>query len=90
MSPAQLAAAPPRPPAVRIKDYTDVLRGHRVLHPIGKGNKPATMPRTVPVLRVLEDRRGERTTGPLVLRPLSGKPIDRRDVHLLTAYDAGV
>ena len=33
------------------------------------------------VLRVLGACRGERTTGPLVLRPLSGKPIDRRDVY---------
>jgi integrase/recombinase XerD len=67
--------------AVRIEDYADTLRGHRVLHLLGKGNKPATMPLTVPVLRVLELCRGERTTGPLVLRPVSGKPIDRRDVY---------
>ncbi|HEY8112667.1 MAG TPA: tyrosine-type recombinase/integrase [Actinomycetes bacterium] len=67
--------------AVRIEDYADTLRGHRVLHLVGKGNKPATMPLTVPVLRVLEVCRGERTTGPLVLRPVSGKPIDRRDVY---------
>ena len=39
------------------------------------------MPLTVPVLRVLEACRGERTAGPLVLRPVSGKPIDRRDVY---------
>jgi len=26
--------------AVRIEDYTDTLRGHRVLHVVGKGNKP--------------------------------------------------
>lgn len=45
---------------------------------VGKGNKPATMPRTVPVLRVLEACRGQRTSGPLVLRPVSGKPIDQR------------
>ena len=43
---------------VRIEDYADTLRGHRVLHLIGKGNKPATMPLTVPVLRVLEACRG--------------------------------
>jgi integrase/recombinase XerD len=67
--------------AVRIEDYSDTLRGHRVLHLLGKGNVPATMPLTVPVLRVLELCRGERTTGPLVLRPVSGKPIDRRDVY---------
>jgi integrase/recombinase XerD len=55
--------------AVRIEDYAETPRGHRVLHLVGKGNKPATMPLTVPVLRVLEACRGERTEGPLVLRP---------------------
>src|SRR5665648_389692 len=44
--------------AVRIEDYRETLRGHRVLHLVGKGSKPATMPLTVPVLRVLEARRG--------------------------------
>jgi integrase/recombinase XerD len=29
--------------AVRIEDYQETLRGHRVLHLLGKGNKPATM-----------------------------------------------
>jgi integrase/recombinase XerD len=67
--------------AVRIEDYQETLRGHRVLHLVGKGTKPATMPITVPVLRVLEACRGDRTTGPLILRPQSGKPIDRRDVY---------
>src|SRR3954452_18052642 len=71
--------------AVRIEDYADTLRGHRVLHLVGKGNKPATMPVTVPVLRALEACRGQRTSGPLVLRPVSGKPIDRRDVHRMVA-----
>jgi integrase len=45
--------------AVRIEDYADTLRGHRVLHLVGKGNQPATMPITVPVLRVLEACRGQ-------------------------------
>jgi integrase/recombinase XerD len=67
--------------AVRIEDYAETLRGHRVLHLVGKGDKPATMPLTVPVLRVLEACRSERTSGPLILRPMSGKPIDRRDVY---------
>jgi hypothetical protein len=49
--------------AVRIEDYRETLRGHRVLHLVGKGNQPATMPLTVPVLRVLEACRGERTEG---------------------------
>jgi integrase/recombinase XerD len=67
--------------AVRIEDYAETLRGHRVLHLVGKGNKPATMPLTVPVLRVLETCRGDRTEGRLVLRPVSGNPIDRRDAY---------
>lgn len=67
--------------AVRIEDYADTLRGHRVLHLVGKGNKPVTMPITVPVLRVLEACRGERTSGPLILQPLTSKPIDRRDAY---------
>jgi integrase/recombinase XerD len=76
--------------AVRIEDYADTLRGHRVLHLVGKGNKPATVPLTVPVLRVLEACRGERTTGPLVLRPVSGKPVDRRDVYRMVQRIARV
>ena len=71
--------------AVRIEDYAETLRGHRVLNLVGKGNKPATMPLTVPVLRVLEACRGERTEGPLVLRPTTGKPIDRRDAYRMVA-----
>ena len=67
--------------AVRIEDYAETLRGHRVLHLLGKGDKPATMPLTVPVLRVLEACRGERKTGRLILRPVSGNPIDRRDAY---------
>ena len=70
--------------AVKIEDYT-ALRGHRVLHLVGKGNKPATMPLTVPVLRVLEACRGQRSCGPLVLRPVSGQPIDRRDAYRMVA-----
>jgi integrase/recombinase XerD len=67
--------------SVKIEDYRDTLRGHRVLHLVGKGNKPATMPLTVPVLRVLDDCKGDRTTGPLILRPITGNGVDRRDVY---------
>ncbi|MDE0778716.1 MAG: hypothetical protein OSB43_20750, partial [Nocardioides sp.] len=66
---------------MRIEDYAETLRGHRVLHLVGKGNKPATMPITIPVLRVLEACRGERTGGRLILRPLTSKAVDRRDVY---------
>jgi site-specific recombinase XerD len=71
--------------AVRIEDYAETPRGHRVLHLVGKGNKPATMPLTVPVLRVPEACRGERTAGPLILRPMTGKPIDRLDACRMVA-----
>ena len=71
--------------AVRIEDYAQTRRGHRVLHVVGKGDKPATMPLTVPVLRVLEVCRGQRTAGPLILRPTSGNPIDRRDAYRMVA-----
>ena len=59
---------------------------------VGKGSKPATMPLTVPVLRVLEACRREWTEGPLVLRPLSGQPIDRRDCYRMVtrAKAAGI
>ncbi|HET6625057.1 MAG TPA: hypothetical protein VFG63_01595 [Nocardioidaceae bacterium] len=43
------------------------------------------MPLTVPGLRVLEACRGQRIDGPLVLRPVSGKPIDRRYCYRLVA-----
>jgi len=76
--------------AVRIEDYRETLRGHRVLHLVGKGTKPATMPITVPVLRVLETCRGERTEGPLILRPLTGNPIDRRDCYRMVLRIAKV
>jgi len=75
------ASTPSAAAAVRIEDYAETLRGHRVLHLVGKGSMPATMPLTLPVLRVLEACRGQRTQGPLVLRPHSGRPIDRRDVY---------
>jgi site-specific recombinase XerD len=48
------------------------------------------MPLTVPVLRTLEACRGDRTEGPLVLRPTSGKPIDRRDVSRMVLRIAKV
>src|SRR5436309_8579349 len=80
-----MRSVPPKPQLCCIDDYRETLRGHRVLHLIGKGNKPATMPLTVPVLRVLEACRGNRVDGPLLLRPVSGKLVDRRDVYRMIA-----
>ena len=43
------------------------------------------MPLTVPVLRMLEACRGQRTSRPLVLRPVCGKPVARRDIYRMVA-----
>lgn len=45
--------------ALGIDRYPDTLRGHRILQLVGKGNKPASVPLVVPVVRVLEACRGE-------------------------------
>lgn len=76
--------------AVRIEDYQETLRGYRVLHLVGKGNKPATTPVTVPVLRALEACRGERVSRPPILRPLTLKPVDRRDIYRMVKRIAKV
>jgi integrase/recombinase XerD len=71
--------------AVRVEDYAQTMRGHRVLH-LGRQRRQArdhAVDR--PVLRVLEACRGDRITGPLILRPTSGKPIDRRDAYRMVA-----
>jgi integrase/recombinase XerD len=63
---------------VQIEDYLDrEERGHRILSVVGKGNKPATMPIPVQVHRALEACRGDRTSGPLLLR-VDGNQLDRQ------------
>ena len=61
-------------------------RGHRTLHIIGKGNKPALVPLPVPVARTLDQAAADRTSGPL-MRTRSGAQMDRnaatRIVHRL-------
>jgi hypothetical protein len=49
--------------AVRIEDYRETLRGHRVLHLVRKGSKPATTALTVPVLRVAKRSTDATPTG---------------------------
>jgi integrase/recombinase XerD len=67
-------------------------RGHRTLHIIGKGNKPALIPLPVPVARTLDLAAGDRVHGPL-MRTRSGQRMDRnaatRIVHRL-AKRAGI
>ena len=85
---ASLRRAPyvhPRPPPSASRRTRSPYAGTACCNLVGKGNKPATMPITVPVLRAWEACRGERTTGRLILRPLTGNPIDRRDAYRMVA-----
>jgi site-specific recombinase XerD len=67
---------------VKIEDYQDIERGHRVLRMVGKGGKPDTIPLPVPVLRALDAAAGERISGPLLLRRKSGLPVNRKSAAL--------
>lgn len=66
--------------SVQIENYAGTERGHRVLHTIGKGNKPITRPIPVPLMRALDACAGERTSGPLLLRR-DGKQMDRNTAY---------
>jgi hypothetical protein len=70
--------------AVRIEDYAESLRGHPVLHVVGKGDKPATTPIAVPVPRVLEACPGGRIGGTHIRVPVRRNPRLRR-VNYLSA-----
>src|SRR5512132_38092 len=90
---ASTRCEPPRRPRCGSRTTPRRCAATRVLHLVGRGNKPATMPLTVPVLRVLEACRGERTEGRLILRPLTGNQIDRRDAYRMVyriAKTAGI
>ena len=69
--------------AVRIEVYADTLRGYCVLHLVGKGNKPATMPIIVPVLRVLGACRGQRArrygVTPRIVPGVAGRGLSHTD-----------
>lgn len=65
---------------VRIEDFAGYDRGHRVLHLVGKGGKPATMPLPPLVFRVLDKAAGDRTFGPL-LTTRTGRPLSRHDAY---------
>lgn len=68
--------------SVRIEDYQDIERGHRVLRLVGKGGKPATIPLPVPVLRALDAAAGHRMSGQLLLRNKTGEPVNRKSAAL--------
>ena len=55
-------------------------RGHRTLHIVGKGNKPAVIPLVPRTARTIDLAIGERTAGPILLRH-DGQRLDRRTAH---------
>jgi integrase/recombinase XerD len=55
-------------------------RGHRTLHVLGKGNKPATIPLAPRTARTIDLAVGERHDGPM-LRRRDGQRLDRRTAH---------
>jgi integrase/recombinase XerD len=55
-------------------------RGHRTLHIVGKGNKPATIPLVPRTARTIDLAVGERHEGP-ILRRRDGQRLDRRTAH---------
>jgi len=67
-------------------------RGHRTLHIVGKGGKPALIPLQPPVARTLDLAADQRTSGPLLLTR-TGRRMDRyaatRIVHRLAKH-AGI
>ena len=65
---------------VQIEDFQHEVRGHRVLQLTGKGNKDASMPIPVPVLRALVAAAGDRTTG-YIVRTKAGKQMNRRGAY---------
>jgi integrase/recombinase XerD len=55
-------------------------RGHRTLHIVGKGNKPAMIPLVPRTARTIDLAVGERHEGP-ILRRQDGHRLDRRTAH---------
>jgi site-specific recombinase XerD len=55
-------------------------RGHRVLHIVGKGSKPALIPLVPRTARTIDLAIGERREGPILLRQDSRR-LDRRTAH---------
>ncbi|WP_369012401.1 tyrosine-type recombinase/integrase [Nocardioides imazamoxiresistens] len=69
--------------SVRIEDFREVLRGHRVLYLVGKGGVHARMPVPVSVARALDEACGGRTEG-LLIRRRDGNALSRQGLRTLT------
>lgn len=66
--------------SVRIEDFQDTERGHRVLRIVGKGGKPASIPLPPPVARTLDNAAGDRREG-LLITTATGAPATRHTAY---------
>lgn len=64
--------------SVHVEEFQMEERGHRILRIVGKGKKPAVIPLPVAVYRVMDAATGDRESGQLLLRPITGEPMNRR------------
>lgn len=62
----------------RIEDLGTVVRGHPTLKIVGKGGKPATIPLPRPVAEILRAAAGDRTHGPVIVRPPLARDAQER------------
>jgi integrase len=65
--------------ATNVEDL-GIERGHRTLHILGTGNKPATIPLVPRTARTIDLAVGERSEGPILCRR-DGERLDRRTAH---------
>lgn len=71
--------------SIRIEEYQQTVRGHRILQFTGKGYVPARMPLPVPVLRALDGAADGRTQGQL-LHGSERQPLCRRGIYRVVGY----
>jgi site-specific recombinase XerD len=62
---------------VQLEDISTDPTGYRFLHTVGKGGKPSLKVLPIPTWRAIDRARGDRTSGPLLLRR-DGSPLTRR------------
>lgn len=70
---------------VKIEDVGVIVRGHQTLRIVGKGNKAASPPITIPIMRSLRRAAGDRDTGPLLIRERSGEPLNPQAARRVVA-----
>lgn len=83
---------------VRIEDFAETVRGHRILHLVGKGGRPAVIPIPAQPLRALERAADGRAEGYVLIRPdwkraTAGQPFSRRTAALAITrlcHEAGI